>query len=260
MAKPKIHPTAVIGERVVIGDDCEIGPFCVIEDDVVIGSGNRFMASLYIGRYTRIGEHNQFFPYATIGLVPQDLKFGNEETHAEIGDHNVVREHVTIHRGTGHGGGLTRIGQHNLLMVGSHIAHDCKVGDRIIMSHGATLAGHVNIGDDATVGAYSAVHQFCDVGEHAFIGGFSVVTKDALPFVKTVGNRARIFGVNTLGLERKGFSKDEVANLKSAYRILFQKKLRLVEALAQLEADYADCPRVAYLTSFIQASQRGIVR
>ena len=225
MAKPQIHPSAVIGERVSIGEDCEIGPFCIVEDDVTIGKGNRFMASLYIGRYTRIGHHNTFFPYSTIGLEPQDLKFGEEHTVAEIGDHNVVREHVTIHRGTAHGGGLTRIGSNNLLMVSSHVAHDCLVKNNVIMSHGTTLAGHVNIGDHATVGAYSAVHQFCNVGDHAFIGGFSVVTRDALPFVKTVGNRARIFGINTLGLERKDFSKDEVANLKAAYRILFQKKL-----------------------------------
>ncbi len=260
MSAANIHPTAVIGENVTIGEGTEIGPYCILEDNVAIGPANRFMASIYVGRFTRIGASNTFFPYSTIGLIPQDLKFGQEDTVAEIGDHNVIREHVTIHRGTGHGGGLTKIGNHNLLMVGSHVAHDCFIENRAIMSHGATLAGHVIVGEDATVGAYSAVHQFCNVGDYAFIGGFSVVTQDALPFVKTVGNRATIYGINSIGLERKGFSKEEIANLKSAYRLLFQKKLRLVEALERLDMEFPDCPRVKYLARFIRAAKRGIVR
>ncbi len=260
MSKARIHPTAILGKDVVIGDDCEIGPHCIIEDDVQIGAGNRFMASIYVGQYTRIGEHNTFFPYSTIGLAPQDLKFGQEESRVVIGDHNAIREHVTIHRGTAHGGGLTQIGSNNLLMVSSHVAHDCFIGDRCILSHAGTLAGHVVVGDDATVGAFSAVHQFCNVGDFAFIGGFSVVTRDALPYIKTVGNHAKIYGINSIGLDRKGFSKQEIRDLKSAYRILFQKKLRLVEALEQLEKEFKENARVQYLVDFIRAAKRGIVR
>lgn len=260
MTSARIHPSAIIGQDVVIGDDCEIGPQCIIEDDVHIGPGNRFMASIYVGNYTRIGSNNSFFPYSTIGLVPQDLKFAGEKTRVVIGDHNTVREHVTIHRGTAHGDELTQIGSHNLLMVSSHVAHDCFIGDRCILSHAATLAGHVVVGDDATVGAFSAVHQFCNVGDYAFIGGFSVVTKDAMPYIKTVGNHAKIYGINTIGLERKGFSKQEVRDLRFAYRILFQKKLRLVEALEQLENELKDSSRVQYLVDFIKAAKRGVVR
>ncbi len=255
-----IHPTAIIGENVTLGDGCKIGPHCIIEDDVEIGANTSFMANVYVGSYTRIGSHNTFFPFSTIGLTPQDLKFGGEKSHVIIGDHNMVREHVTIHRGTEHGGGLTTIGSHNLLMVGSHVAHDCQLGSRNIMSHGATLAGHVTIGEDATVGAYSAVHQFCKVGNHAFIGGYTVVTQDAMPFVKTVGNRAKAYGINSLGLERKGFTKETITNLKSAYRILFLRKLRLIEALERLDEEFKDCEQVQYLTQFIRAAERGIVR
>ena len=260
MTEPKIHPTAVIGNNVTFGEGVDIGPYCVFEDDVVIGAHTRFMAHVYVGRYTTIGEHNTFFPFSTIGCIPQDLKFKDEKTEVIIGDHNLFREHVTVHRGTGHGGKVTRIGSHCMLMVGSHVAHDCIVEDRVLMSHGATLAGHVDVGIDATVGAYSAVHQFCKVGEHAFIGGFSVVTQDALPYVKTVGNRAKAYGINALGLERKGFTKEDILELKSAYRTLFLRKLRLVEGIEKLEEDFPESPNVKYLVSFIKSSQRGIVR
>ena len=260
MTNPKIHSTAIVGERVEIGANCEIGPFCILEDDVSLAENTKLMAHVYVGRYTRIGAHNQFFPYSTIGMAPQDLKFGNERTVLEIGNHNVVREHVTLHRGTGHGGSLTKIGDHNLLMVGSHVAHDCSIGDRNILSHAATLAGHVVLGNDATIGAYSGIHQFCRVGDHAFIGGYSVITQDALPFVKSVGNRATIYGINALGLERKGFSKESIQHLKAAYRTLFHKKLRLSEALEQIKEDYSDDSFVAYLIEFIEESERGILR
>ena len=260
MTETKIHPTAIIGEHVEIGPGCEIGPFCVLEDHITIGPHNRFMASVYIGRYTTIGAHNLFFPFSTIGAIPQDLKFKEEKTSLIIGDHNMIREHVTLHRGTEHGGGVSRVGNHNLWMVGAHMAHDCTVGDHSILSHGCALAGHVTVGSHATVGASSSVHQFCRVGEHGFIGGHSVVTQDALPFIKTVGNRAKIYGINNIGLERKGFSKPEINRLRAAYRILFQKKLRLVEALEQLTREFPDCPHVSYLVSFIKASERGIVR
>ena len=260
MTDPKIHPTAILGDEVAIGPDTEIGPYCIIEDKVTIGSGNRLLAHVYLGRNTVIGDHNRFFPYASAGLVPQDLKFRDEETRTEIGNHNNIREHVTIHRGTGHGGGVTKLGNHNLVMVNAHMGHDAIVGDRNILAHGATLAGHVTVGSDTTVGSYSGVHQFCRVGDHAFIGGFSVVVKDALPYIKTVGNHAKIYGINTIGLERKEFSKEEIQTLQQAYRILFLRKLRLVEALEKLETELADQPRVRYLIDFIKSSDRGITR
>lgn len=256
----QIHPTAVIGARVTIGEDTVVGPFCVIEDDVVIGQGNTLMANLYIGKYTTIGNHNHFFPFSTIGVVPQDLKFGTERTDCVIGNNNTIREHVSIHRGTQHGGGETRVGNNNLLMVNAHIAHDCKVGDHTILSHGGTLAGHVEVGDRATVGAYSAVHQFCRVADYAFIGGFSVVTQDALPYIKTVGNRANIYGINTIGLKRSGFDNEEIRRLQDAYKILFRSGLRMEDALKQLDEKYPDCSKVTYLVQFIRTAKRGVVR
>ncbi|CAM2007286.1 acyl-ACP--UDP-N-acetylglucosamine O-acyltransferase [Acanthopleuribacter pedis] len=260
MAEFQVHPTAIVGNNVTIGAGTEIGPYCVIEDDVTIGENNILGSHLVIGRYTNIGNHNRFYPFSTIGLQPQDLKFDDEKTVLEIGDHNTFREHVTLHRGTGHGGGVTRIGSHNLVMVSAHVAHDCLVGDHVILSHAATLAGHVLVGNHATVGAYSGVHQFCRVGDYAFIGGYSVITQDALPYIKSVGNRAKAYGINTIGLERKGFTKEEITNLKDAYRTLFQRKLRLVEAQEVVTKKYSDCARVKYLLDFIAASERGIVR
>ncbi len=259
MTGPAIHPTAIIGKNTAIGERCEIGPYCVIEDDVRIGDHCRLIASVHVGRYARIGSHNLVYPFTTIGMPPQDLKFAGEESYLELGSHNTIREHVTLHRGTAHGIGKTRIGNHNLFMVGSHVAHDCLMGDRNIMSHNASLAGHVEVGEDATIGAYSAVHQYCNVGSHAFIGGFSVVTQDALPFIKTVGNRAKTYGVNTIGLERKGFTKEEIYDLKTAYRVLFLRKLKLAEALERLEAELGHSERVRYLVEFIRAAKRGIV-
>lgn len=255
-----IHPSAQIGKRVEIGDGCEIGPYCIVEDDVTLGKDNRLIAHVCVGSHTVIGAGNTVYPFTTLGMPPQDLKFGGEVSRVEIGDFNTIREQVTVHRGTAHGGGATTVGHHNLLMVSSHVAHDCHVGDHTILSHGCTLAGHVDIGDHATVGAYSGVHQFCRAGAYAFIGGFSVVTKDALPYIKSVGNRAKIYGINTIGLERKGFTREELLNLRGAYRTLFQKGLRLQAALQQIRADYPDCKRVAYLADFIAGSQRGIVR
>lgn len=256
-----VHPTAVIGENVQLDESCSIGPFCVLEDHVTIGPETHLKGHVFVGRGTQIGAHNTFWPFSTIGMEPQDLKYAGEETRAEIGDHNSIREHVTIHRGTAHGGGLTKVGSHNLLMVGSHVAHDCMVGSHTILSHQCSLAGHVTVGDYATVGAYSAVHQFCKVGNHAFIGGFSVITQDALPFIKTVGRReTSIFGINKIGLQRKGFSKDSLTELNRAYRTLFNKGMRLTDALKEVKQAYGDSDVVQYLVDFIESSERGVVR
>ena len=262
MTAPEIHPTAIIGRDVAIGDGTVIGPYCIIEDEVTIGADNRLMASCYIGAYAEIGDGNTVYPYTTLGLPPQDLKFAGEKTKLVIGNRNMIREHVTLHRGTGHGGGVTRMGDDNLVMVGAHAGHDCQIGNRSILSHGCALAGHVTVGDDATVGASSSVHQFCHVGDHAFIGGHSVVVQDAMPYIKTVGNRARIFGVNTIGLERKGFPPEDIKAIKQAYRVLFLKRLPLSEALDRATEELGDNARVTYLLNFIRTALegRGITR
>ena len=252
-----IHPTAIIHPNAKIGAGTVIGPYVSIGGRVTIGRNNRIGASTVIDGVTEIGEGNEIFPMASIGLVPQDLKFGGEPTRVEIGSHNVIREFVTIHRGTGGGGGVTSIGDHNLLMAYTHIAHDCHIGHHTIFANAATLAGHVLVEDNANIGAFSGVHQFCRVGRHAFIGGYSVVTRDALPFIKTVGNRARIYGINTIGLRRRGFSKESIEKLSRAYRHLLHSNTS--RALAQIESDtQLQCAEVRYLVEFIRSSKRGV--
>lgn len=254
---PDIHPTAIIHPNARIGAGTVIGPYVTIGERVTIGRNNRIGASTVIDGVTEIGEGNEIFPMASIGLVPQDLKFGGEPTQVVIGDRNVIREFVTIHRGTGGGGGVTSIGDHNLLMAYTHIAHDCHIGHHTIFANAATLAGHVLVEDYANIGAFSGVHQFCRVGRYAFIGGYSVVTRDALPFIKTVGNRARIYGINTIGLRRRGFAKESIEKLSRAYRHLLHSNTS--RALAQIERDPAlQCEEVRYLVEFIRSSKRGV--
>jgi UDP-N-acetylglucosamine acyltransferase len=253
----RIHPTAIVHAGAVIGEGTEVGPYVTIGAQVRIGRDCRIGASTVIDGWTEIGDGNEIFPMASVGLIPQDLKFGGESTRLVIGHRNVIREFVTIHRGTAGGGGLTRIGDHNLFMAYAHVAHDCQVGNETIFANGATLAGHVLVEDYATVGAFSGVHQFCRVGRHAFIGGYSVVTKDALPFAKTVGNRARIYGVNTIGLVRRKFSQDAIAKLRRAYRHLLHSNTS--RALAQIERDPTlRCEEVQYVVDFIRTSTRGV--
>jgi UDP-N-acetylglucosamine acyltransferase len=256
----QIHPTAILGERVQLGVDVTIGPYCLVQPDAVIGDRCILQAFVTIGSHTSLGEGNHVFPHACLGMPPQDLKYKGEQTTAVIGNFNHFRESTTVHRGTAQGGGVTRIGDQNLFMVGAHVAHDCLVGNRNIFANSGTLAGHVTVGHCSTIGAFSAVHQFCRVGDYAFIGGFSVITQDALPYVKTVGNRAKNYGINTIGLSRQGFSEEEIADLRSAYRLLFQKKLRLVDALEALRSQFPQSARVQMLVDFIQASERGIIR
>src|ERR1051326_3576693 len=252
-----IHPTAIVHGNAKIGAGTVVGPYVTIGEHVTIGRNNRIGASTIIDGVTAIGDGNEIFPMASIGLVPQDLKFGGEPTRVVIGDRNVIREFVTIHRGTGGGGGITSIGNHNLLMAYTHIAHDCHIGNETIFANAATLAGHVLVEDYANIGAFSGVHQFCRVGRYAFIGGYSVVTRDALPFIKTVGNRARVYGVNTIGLRRRGFSKDAIDQLTRAYRHLLHSNTS--RALAQIQRDPAlQSPEVRYLVEFIRSSKRGV--
>jgi UDP-N-acetylglucosamine acyltransferase len=208
---------------------------------------------------TTIGEGNRFSPFASIGLAPQDLKYRGEPTRLVIGDRNRFREFVTVNRGTEGGGGVTEIGSDNLFMTEAHVAHDCRVGDHTVFGNAATLAGHVSVQDWAIVNAFSGVHQFCRVGSHAFVGGFTVVTKDVLPFSKTVGNPARIYGANSIGLSRRGFAPEAIAAIRGAYRLLLQSRLNTTEALAQLEAEGPLPAQVREIVDFIRSSERGVI-
>jgi UDP-N-acetylglucosamine acyltransferase len=251
------HPTAVIHEGARLAEGVRVGPYCVVGEHVAIGRDTVVEASAVIDGYTTIGERNRIFPFASIGLEPQDLKFKGEVSTLEIGSDNVFREFVTIHRGTALGGARTIIGNRNLFMAYTHIAHDCVIGDSTIFANAATLAGHVAVQDHATIGAYSGVHQFCRVGAYAFVGGYTVVTKDVLPFSKTVGNRARLYGPNTIGLERRGFSRERIAAIRSSFRVLQQSCLNVTQALERLsEEEDGD---VRLLVDFIRSSERGVV-
>ena len=255
---PVIHETAIVQSGAEIGDGTVIGPYVTIGSNVKIGARCTVGASSVIDGCTTIGDDTEIYPFASIGLAPQDLKFKGEPTRLTIGKQNVFREFVTIHRGTAGGGGETSIGDRNLFMAYAHVAHDCHVGSSSIFGNAATLGGHVTVEDFATISAYSGVHQFCRVGRHAFIGGYTVVTRDALPFAKTVGNRARIYGVNTIGLARRGFSPELIGKLRRAYRHLVHhntsRALELIERDPTLAA-----PEVSYLVNFITSARRGVI-
>ncbi|MEX2270176.1 MAG: acyl-ACP--UDP-N-acetylglucosamine O-acyltransferase [Vicinamibacterales bacterium] len=256
----QIHTTAIVGEGAEVGAGTIVGPYAVIGPHVRIGRNCHIETGAVVDGWTSIGDGTHIFPYASVGLIPQDLKFRGETTRLDVGARNMIREFVTIHRGTQGGGGVTSIGDDNVFMAYAHVAHDCHVGNQTIFGNGATLGGHVTVEDFATISAFSGIHQFCRVGRHAFIGGFSVVTKDALPYAKTVGNRARIYGLNTIGLARRGFSNDLLARLKRTYRYLLTSKLNTSRALTQIERDPAlQCPEVQYLVDFIRHSKRGVI-
>ena len=257
---PTIHPSAVVSPDTAIADDVYIGPYSTIGSGVRIGPGCRFDSHVVVEGPTEIGANNRFYPFATIGIEPQDLKHGGEETTLTIGNGNIFREYVNLHRGTVGGGGNTRIGDRNLLMVYAHVAHDCVLGNDIIMANAATLAGHVTIEDHATIGAFSGVHQFCCVGFHAYVGGYSVITKDVLPFSKSVSARnTKAFGVNTIGLERKGFSTGQIGSIKKAFRLLLQSKLNTTQAVEAIRRE-VDSPEARAIVEFISRSDRGIVK
>jgi UDP-N-acetylglucosamine acyltransferase len=252
------HPTAVIHEGARLEDGVRVGPYCVIGENVELGRGTVVEASAVIDGFTKIGERCRIFPFSSIGLEPQDLKFKGEETALEIGDDNVFREFVTVHRGTALGGGRTAIGNGNLFMAYTHIAHDCIIGNSTIFGNAATLGGHVKVDDHATVSAYSGVHQFCRVGTFAFVGGYTVVTKDVLPFSKTVGNRACLYGANAIGLERRGFARERVDAIRSAFRVIQQSNLNVSQAIDKLgECDTTE--DVQTLIDFVKSSERGVI-
>ncbi len=256
-----IDPTAVVGPGAEIGQGTIVGPHAVVGPNVRIGRNCRIGASSVVEGWTEIGDDCEIYPFASIGQIPQDLKFKGEDTRLVIGRRNIFREFVTIHRGTRGGGAVTKIGDRNVFMAYVHVAHDCHVGNDTIFGNMATLGGHVTVDDFANISAGSGVHQFCRVGRHAFIGGYSVVTKDALPFARTVGSRpARIFGVNTIGLVRRGVAPDVIAKLRRSFRYLLQSKLNTTNALHQIERDRSlSCAEVQYLLDFIRTSQRGVI-
>lgn len=255
-----IHETAIVSPGARIGNDCHIGPFCSVGGEVSLGTKVHLDSHVVIGGRTSIGSDTRVFPFVSIGLAPQDLKYAGEPTASEIGERNHIREFVTIHRGTAGGGGVTRIGNDNLLMAQAHVAHDCQLGSHIIMANAATLAGHVEIDDRASVGAYSGVHQYCRVGYEAFVGGYSVVVKDAPPFAIIQGNHAKCYGLNRLGMRRRGYPKETIDKLNHAYHLFLSAKLNTSQALQRIREEIKDCKEVDLLVEFIESSKRGVVK
>jgi len=253
------HPTAIVSPGAVIPDSCTIGPYCTIGPDVKLGEACNLISHVVIDGRTSVGARNTVYPFASVGVAPQDLKYNGEPTETTIGDDNTIRECVTISRGTEKGGGITRIGSGNLLMAYVHIGHDSHVGNHCILANAATLAGHVVIEDYASVGAFSPVHQFCTVGQYAFIGGGTIVTQDVLPFSLTSSRREnKAFGINKVGLSRRGFSSERLSTLQKAFRLLLASKINTSQALEKIrELEGEDVKIVA---DFIERSQRGVIK
>ena len=255
-----IHPTAIISSQAKIGQDVTIGPYSIIGDHVTIGDGTQIMSHVVIDPYVEIGSNCRIFQYAAIGAAPQAVKFKDEETWVKIGNGCIIREFVTIHRGTASGGRLTQIGDQCLLMAYTHVAHDCKVGRNVVMSNAATLAGHISIGDHASIGGLVAVHQFVRIGEYAFVGGKSALVKDVPPYVLAAGDRATLHGLNQVGLKRHGFSPQVISQLKKAFRLIFRIGLTLNEAIERVGAEVEPTAEVKNFIEFIKSSERGITR
>lgn len=255
-----IHSSAIIHPAAEIAENVSIGPFSVIGEGVKLGAGTVVGAHVVIDRWTEIGVDNQIFQFASVGAAPQDLKYQGEQTYLTIGDRNRIREFVTLNRGTPGGGGITTIGDDNLFMSYSHVAHDCLVRDQVILANGATLAGHVEVENYAILGGLSAVHQFCRIGSHTMISGGAMVSQDILPYTVAQGDRAKMMGLNLVGLKRRGFSKETIRGIKQAYRLLFRAGLRMEEALRQIEDDLDPTPELQHFIQFIKDSQRGIAR
>jgi UDP-N-acetylglucosamine acyltransferase len=256
----KIKPSAHVSPQAKIFAGVEIGPYCIIGDDVEIGAGTVVGPYSLIQGHTTIGRECVITGYASIGGPPQDFKYKGEKTSLTIGEKNTIREFVTINRGTVHGGGVTTIGSHNLLMAYCHVAHDCKVGDHVVMGNLATLAGHVHVEDYVTVGGLSAAHQFTHIGAYAIIGGGSMISLDIIPYAKASGDRARIYGINTVGLKRNGFPDESIKAIGGAYKILFKQGLILKEALEVLRKEFPDSTEIARMVEFVKNSTRGLAR
>ena len=255
-----IHPTAIIDSQAAIDSNVQIGPYSIIGANVHIGSGTVIGPHVVIQPHVEIGPDCHIFQYASIGAVPQALKFQGEETYVKIGRGTVIREFVTVNRGTGFGGEITEVGEENFLMAYVHIAHDCKTGRNVILANNATLAGHIVIEDFVTVGGLVAIHQFVRIGNYAYIGGKSAVVKDIPPYIIAAGDRAKLHGLNSVGLKRHGFSQETLSSLKKAYRIIFRIGLTLNEAIERVKAEVEQVPEVNNLIQFIKSSERGITR
>ncbi|MEM8961765.1 MAG: acyl-ACP--UDP-N-acetylglucosamine O-acyltransferase [Acidobacteriota bacterium] len=254
-----IHPSAVVADDAVLEPGVRVDALAVVGPGVSLGAGTHVMSGAQVQGPTTMGRDNRIFPHAMIGFEPQDLKFQGEETRLEVGDGNQFREGCTIHRGTTQDRGVTRIGSHNLFMVNTHVAHDCTVGDHTVFANNATLAGHVEVQDHAVISAFTSVQQFCRVGRHAYIGGYSVLIRDSLPFVKTVGVKPACYGVNRIGLERRGFESDAIKAIERAYRLLVRSKLARSTAVERIVAEEGGRPEIDFLVEFIQGSQRGVI-
>jgi UDP-N-acetylglucosamine acyltransferase len=255
-----IHPTAIVSDKAQIGEGCFVGPYTVVGDEVVLGKGVRVESHAVLGGRTFIGDETHIYPFASIGLAPQDLKYRGEPAETRIGARNQIREFVTIHRGTEGGGMLTAIGDDCLIMAQAHVAHDCLIGNRVIMANAATLAGHVSVADGANIGAYSGVHQFCRIGREAYVGGYSVVVKDALPFALTVGNHAKCYGLNKEGMRRRNYPRKTIAALHHAFHLLLSARLNTTQAVARVREEIKDSNETEELLRFIETSKRGIVK
>lgn len=255
-----IHPTAVVSPQARLGLNCFVGPYSIVGDEVELGDSVRLDSHCVVDGRTIIGGGTHVFPFVSIGLAAQDLKYKGEPSETRIGQRNQIREFVTIHRGTAGGEMLTQTGDDCLIMAQAHIAHDCRLGDGVIMANAATLAGHVTIEDGANIGAYSGVHQFCRVGREAYIGGYSVVVKDALPFALTVGNHAQCYGLNSTGMKRRGYSQEVIAALHHAFHLLLSSKLNTTQALDRIRDEIEDSPEVDTLVDFIGSSKRGVTK
>jgi UDP-N-acetylglucosamine acyltransferase len=256
-----IHPTAIVDAGARVAESAEIGPYSIVGADVSIGAGTRLMGHIFMEGPLDVGEDNVFYPYSTVGVAPQDLKYHGERSRTRIGHRNKIREFATIHRGTEGGGMLTCIGDDNLLMAYVHVAHDTRIGGHTVIGHAATLGGHVSVEDWAVVSAGSAVHQFCRIGRHAIVGGYSVITQDVLPFSTTVSEReTKVFGANAVGLERRGFSAETIEALHKALRLLTRSGLNTSQAIDRIAEEVALAPEVAELLEFIAQSERGFVK
>ena len=256
----EIHPTAVVSARAEVGEGSYVGPYCTVGDRGRLRARVRLESHVVVDGRTEIGDDTHVFPFASVGLAPQDLKYRGEPAETRLGRRNRVREFVTIHRGTEGGGMLTSVGDDCLIMAQAHVAHDCIVGSRVIMANAATLAGHVRVEDGANVGAYSGVHQFCRVGREAYVGGYSVVVKDALPFALTVGNHAKCYGLNTVGMKRRGYAADTIEALHHAFRLLLSSKLNTTQAVEKIRGEIRASAEVEELLRFIETAERGVVK
>jgi len=254
-----IHPTAIVDPAAELAEGVLVGAYSIIQGQVVVGADTEIGSHVVIKEYTTIGSRCRIFQFAALGEIPQDLKFAGEVSHLVIGDDNTVREFATMHRGTTGGGGVTRVGNGNLFMAYTHVAHDCTIGDGVVMSNAASLAGHIAVEDRAILGGFVAVHQFCRIGRHAFIGGASAVTRDVPPYSMAVGNRAKLVGLNLVGLKRSGFADAAVQSLRQAYELLFTSGLNLKEAVAQVRGDVPQIPEIQHLLQFVESSERGLV-